>query len=194
MDRHDIDRNQRLKEARTIEAIKNGYMGLEGKFCTIAKWLGEPLIRQGGIYVDRTYLDDPLHIPEEGEIPTMGGAANDPNGIFGAILDNFEEEESHEIGIHFDGLSRGINLNITVLFHLREITVWYAGQVVYKELAGELEGFAPFEEWEKKISELFTAARNIERKQRPAEKKKTDELAAKKRVKILEELRLKWGL
>lgn len=194
MDRHDVDRNQRLKEARTIEAIKNGYMGLEGKFCTIAKWLGEPLVRQGGIYIDRNYLDDPFNLPEEGEIPMMGGVTNDPNGVFGAILDSFEEEESHEIGIQFDGLSRGMNMSISVIFHLREITVYWAGQTVYKEIAGELEGFAPFPEWEQKISELYRTARNIERKQRPAEKKKIAELAAKRRDKILEELRSKWGL
>lgn len=172
-----MNRDQMLKEARTIEAMKKGYMGLEGKFCTIAKRLGHPMFRQGGLYVDRTYLEDPYYQPEEDEIPTMD-----------------DEEESYEIGLHFDGLSRGMNLTVSVLFHLREITVRYEGQIVYKEIAGELEGFAPVDEWEEKIDSLYTVSRNIEREQRPFEKKQLVAQADKKRKEILESLRLKWGL
>lgn len=172
-----MNRDQMLKEARTIEAMKKGYMGLEGKFCTIAKRLGHALFRQGGLYVDRTYLEDPYYQPEEGEIPMMD-----------------DEEESYEIGIQFDGLSRGMNLTISILFHLREITVRSEGRIVYKEIASELEGFAPEDSWEEKIESLYNVSRDIERQQRPFEKKQLVEKADKKRKQILESLRLKWGL
>lgn len=172
-----MNRDQMLKEARTIEAMKKGYMGLEGKFCTITKRLGHPIFRQGGLYVDRTYLVDPYDEPSEDEIPMMD-----------------DEEESYEIGIHFDGLSRGSNLTISILFHLREITVRYEGRIVYKEIAGELEGFAPVDEWEEKVESLYTLARQIERENRPIEKKELAQKADKRRKEILEELRLKWGL
>lgn len=171
-----MNREQKLKEARTIEAMKKGYMGLEGKFCSITKMLGHSLFRQGSLYVDSNYLDDPYEEQSE-EIPTMSG-----------------EDESYEIGIHFDGLSRGMNLTISVMFHLREITVRYEGQIVYKETAGELEGYAPTEDWEEKIESLYNIARKVEKQRRPIEKKQMVEAAEKKRKEILETLRLKWGL
>lgn len=172
-----MHREQMLKEARTIEAMKKGYMGLEGKFCSIAKRLGHAMFRQGGLYVDRTYLEDPYNQPDEDEIPMMD-----------------DEEESYEIGVQFDGLSRGMNLTISILFHLREITVRHEGQIVYKEIAGELEGFAPVDEWEENIETLYSLSKSIEREQRPFEKKELHRKADKKRAEILEALRLKWGL
>lgn len=171
-----MNREQKLKEIRTIEAMKKGYMGLEGKFCCITKMLGYPLFRQGGLYVDSSFLEDP-YAEQEDEIPTMTG-----------------DDESYEIGIHFDGLSRGMNLTISVMFHLREITVRYEGQIVYKEMAGELEGFAPTDEWEEKIESLYNVARKVEKERRPFERLQMAEAADKKRKEILETLRLKWGL
>lgn len=170
-----MNREQMLKEARTIEAMKLGYMGMEGKFCCIAKRLGSSLLKQGGIYVDRTWLYDSYL--DEDAIPTMES-----------------EEESFEVGIHFDGLSRGMNITITVYFHLREISVRYNGLIVYKEIGGELEGYAPDKEWEEKISQLFDMAKKLEREMKPFEKKKLMEATEKKKKEILETLRLKWGL
>lgn len=171
-----MNREQKLKEVRTIEAMKKGYMGLEGKFCCITKMLGSPLFRQGGLYVDTTFLQDP-YAEQNDEISTMS-----------------EDDESYEIGIYFDGLSRGVNLTISVMFHLREITVRYEGQIVYKEIAGELEGFAPTDNWEEKIESLYNVARKVEKQHRPLEKLRLKETADKKRKEIFETLRLKWGL
>jgi hypothetical protein len=172
-----MNRDQMIKEARQIEAMKKGYMGLEGKFATIAKRLGHSLISQGNLHVDRTYLEDPYYEEDPNELPTMD-----------------DDEQSHEIGIHFDGLSRGINLSISILFHLRNITVRYEGQIVYKEIAGELEGYAPMDVWEFKVEELYDFSKKLERKQRPQEQKRIAAEVDKKRKEILESLRLKWGL
>lgn len=174
-----MNKEQMLKEARTIEAMRKGYMGLEGKFAAIAKFLGYPIIRQGGLYFETSHLSDPFEddTKEEGEIP---------------VLD--DEQESYQIGIHFDGLSRGINMTISVLSHFREITVKYEGQTVYKEVGGELEGYAPYEEWEDKIENLYNVSRKIERQRKPQEKRELAELAEKNKKEILEILRLKWGL
>ena len=59
-----------LKEQREIEAMSKGYMGLEGKFSTIAKRLGTPIIRQGGGNFEQTFLDDPFDLSED-EILTI---------------------------------------------------------------------------------------------------------------------------
>lgn len=172
-----MNREQMIKEARTIEAMRNGYMGLEGKFSVIAKNLGQPIVHQGSLFVDQTFLDDPYKLEDPDEIPMMD-----------------EDEHSYEVGLQFDGLSSGINLTISVQYHLREIICRYEGQIVYKEISGELEGYAPNEAWESKIEGLYNVARKQERRLRPIERAKLAEAAGKKREEVLEYLRKKWGL
>lgn len=172
-----MNREQMLKEARTIEAMKNGYMGLEGQFASIAKRLGQPLFRQGGGMFEQSYMPDPYELPDEDDIPMME-----------------EDEQSYEIGLQFDGLSRGMNMTISVQYHLREIMVRYEGRVVYHEVSGELEGYAPDPAWEDKIKTLFALAKKVERKDRPYERKQQAQVADKKRKEILDHLRKKWGL
>lgn len=172
-----MNREKLIQEQRTIEAMKKGYMGLEGKFVTIANRLGYVLYKQGGINFEQSFLEDYYNHPEEDVLPTMD-----------------EDEGSYAIGLGFDGLSRGMNLSIVLQYHNREITVRYAGQVVYKEVAGDLEGFAPYDEWEQKIDQLFSLCKTVERQSRPAERKLLKEVADKRRKEILENLRLKWGI
>jgi hypothetical protein len=171
-----MSREQQLKEARTIEAMKNGYMGMEGQFATIAKRLGQPIYRQGSHMFEQTFMDDPYELPDEDAIPMMD-----------------EDEQSYEMGLQFDGLTRGMNLTISVEYHLRVITVRHEGKVVYLEVSGELEGYAPGP-WEDKIKTLHTLAKKIERQQRPHERRAVAEAADKKRKEILDALRDKWGL
>lgn len=172
-----MNREKIIQEQRTIEAMKKGYMGLEGKFATIVKKLGYPVIKQGGLNFDQTFLEDYYNLEDDDALPTMD-----------------EEEGSYEIGWAFDGLNRGMNLSILVLFHNREITVRYDGQLVYSELAGDLEGFAPEDGWEQKIDNLFSLCKKVERQDRPAERKRLKDAADRKRKEILENLRTKWGV
>lgn len=172
-----MSREQMIKEARTIEAMKKGYMGLEGKFSQIAKYLGQPIFHQGSRVFEQTFLEDPYGEEDPEDIPMMD-----------------EEQQSYQVGLQFDGLSRGINMTISVQYHLREITCRFQGQIVYKEIAGELEGYAPYPEWEDKIDSLTSLARKVEKVQRPMERMKLAEENNKKRSEILEYLRNKWGL
>jgi hypothetical protein len=173
-----MSREQMIKEARTIEAMKKGYMGLEGKLSFIAKHLGQSIVHQGSRVFDQSFLDDPYEIEVEKE----------------EILSFDEDENSYVIGIQFDGLSRGVNMTISIQFHLREITCRYQGRIVYKETSGELEGYAPDSEWEDKIENFYTISKSIERKQKPQERAKIIESNKKKRDEMLEYLRSKWGL
>jgi hypothetical protein len=167
---------QKIKEARTIEAMKNGYMGFGGKFATIAKRLGGSVVKQGGIYSDTTEFEDIFEEDKE-EIQTMD-----------------EEEVTYEMGIHFDGLSNGTNLQIMIYYHLAEIMVYYEGQLVYKEASGELEAYVPFEQWENRINQFYDLAKKIERKNKPEDKKKNTQEKEKQKNKILENFRKKWGI
>jgi len=171
-----MSREKLIQEQRTIEAMKKGYMGLEGKFVTITRGLGYPVIKQGGLNFEQSFLEDYYNLPEEDEIPVMD-----------------EEEGSYEIGMSFDGLNRGMNLSILLLYHNREISVRHEGRLVYKELAGDLEGFVPDDIWENKINDLFVLCKKIEKKDKPLERKMLRQMADKRRNEILENLKLKWG-
>ena len=166
-----------LKEQREIEAMSKGYMGLEGTFASIAKRLGQPIMRQGSGSFEQTFLEDPfeIHDPEE-------------------ILSIDEEDNSYEMGVQFDGLSRGLNMTITLMHYLREITCRFEGKIVYKEIASDLEGYAPDPAWEDKIDELFKLSKKIEKQLKPIERQKLIESNAKKRTEIFDYLKKKWGL
>lgn len=167
---------QNIKEARTIEAMRNGYMGLAGKFSQITKRLGFPIISQGSLYMNSTEFVDVFEVDEE-PVKTMD-----------------ENEATYEIGWQFDGLSKGINLAITVMNHLREITVRYEGNIVYKEISGELESYAPSQEWEAHINRLYENVKKVHRKESAALAKKAEEKKEESKLKILNDLRKRWGI
>jgi hypothetical protein len=169
-----MKKEELIKEQRTFEAMKKGYTGLEGKFGVINQWLGDPIISQGS---DQTYLSDPYNLQEEG-----------------AILTADFDESTEEIGTILDGLKYGMNLSIWIKEFSAEIIVRYKGQVVYREEAGELEGFAPYDEWESCVEKLYDHAKKIELKNRPIEIREMRDLGNKLRKQKLEELRLKWGI
>ena len=172
-----MNREEAIREARTIEAMKKGYTGLGGKFATIAKILGYPIIEQGSSMFSQSFLEDPFQITEETEIPTM------------------EEEESvYEIGQAFDGMSYGINLTIILKHYQKEIICEYDGQKVYWEISGELEGYVPNSAWEERIEDIYRVAKERERLRRPFEKEKLIAQANKKRKELLDEFKSKWGL
>jgi len=172
MNREDI-----IKEARTIEAMKKGYTGLGGKFATIAKILGYPIVEQGSSMFSQSFIDDPYNIVDENEIPTM------------------EEDESvYEIGQAFDGMPFGINLTVIVKHYQKEIICEHDGKKVYWEVSGELEGYVPNATWEERIEDIYIIAKERERLRRPFEKEKLIEQANKKRKQLLDEFKSKWGL
>jgi len=168
---------QNIKEARTIEAMKNGYMGLAGKFCQIARTIGSPVINQGSLHLDTNYLEDIFQENETENIKTMD-----------------ENEATYEIGWQFDGLSRGMNISILVFNHKREITVYHEGAIVYKESSGELESYAPNKVWEEWINKIYETTKKIKRRQSFESNKALDEQKEEKKLKILDELRKKWGI
>jgi hypothetical protein len=169
---------QKIKEARTIEAMKSGYMGLGGKFCQIAKKLGFPIVKQGGIYSDATEFESYYDLEsQEEEILTMD-----------------EDEKTFEIGWQFDGLSRGMNLSITIYFHLNEIVVINEGRTVYKESSGELESYVPQELWQSNIEKLFNLTKKIDRLNRINENKNKEKVNEERKNTILENLRNRWGI
>jgi hypothetical protein len=175
-----MNREEAIREARTIEAMKKGYSGLGGKIATIAKILGESIVeQQGGMLLQSGFLEDPYAADsqEEGDMPVFD-----------------EEERAYEVGVIFDGLRYGINLSIILRHYQREIVCEFNGHKVFWEVAGELEAFVPDDAWEKRLNEIYVQAVERERLRRPAQKEKLIKEANRRKQEILEDFRKKWGL
>jgi len=164
-----------IKEKRLYQATRNNYMGAAGKIGQIAKWLGTPIIRQGSGMMDATYLEDPYKTPSE-DIPVA-------------------EDEHHCMeGWLFDGLGRGLHLEIKYTHSDKKLTVDYKGYRVYTEVAGDLDSYAPFPEWESVIEMLYKRAKERQKKVEVLMKAEEDISMMGKAKNFLQMLRFKWGI
>lgn len=166
-------------EKRTIEATKKNIMGKEGKLGVIAQWLGSPIIRQGGGFMDHEYLIDPYDNRSEDEkMP-----------VFDERSEFLDEE-----GWVFDGLQAGMHLEIKYNHYSTQLDCYYKGYCVYKEVAGDLLGYAPFPEWEGMVDRLYVVA-----KRKRDDAMQFEEVAMMEKVKrasqnFLQKLRMRWGI
>ena len=175
-----------IKRERTFEATRNNLMGIGGKLGIICKHLGKPIQKEGGSMFDTSEMDD-LWLLEDDE--PEEGAEFDMNKM--PMMD--EEEISYTIGYVFDGLSRGMHLEIKYLEDRKELNCYYKGFEVYKEVNGELEAYAPSNEWEEKIEYLFSIAKKTEKKRMQQKHEVVKEMAAQKHAEYLEHLKNRWG-
>ncbi len=173
------DKEKRVRDERLREATKKGYTGLEGKFGTILKCLGHPIIGEGGSFYESNYMDDPYTMDDDEEegMPTMD-----------------EEQTVMELGYIFDGLSSGMHLEIKYISDRQELTVYYKGATVFSEIAGELAGYVPSQEWEEKIELLYKRAKIRENKMRGKYMEENRLETVREKQSLLEKLRLRWGL
>lgn len=173
------NREKIIQEQRTIEAMKKGYIGYEGKFAYIVKALGYPIISQGGGNFEQTFLVDFYDYEEKDkdELPTME-----------------EDQYISEIGMSYEDILSGNNLTILLLYSNAEITVRHKSKIVYKEISGDIEGFVPYELWEKVIENTYERAKKIEKQKKPIENEKLQKKINKKKKEILDKLKEKWGI
>lgn len=173
-----MNKEKLIQEQRTIEAMKNGFMGLEGKPASVAKRLGYPILQQGSGDFQQSFIDDFYGVyGDEDEMPTMD-----------------ENDVVNEIGFSFDGYGRGVNMSIVVMHMNSDITVNYEGRVVYKESGGELMSYVPGELWENKLESFYIDALSIDKVNKAKMSKKMTSIADIKRNDILNRLRDKWGI
>jgi hypothetical protein len=171
------EKEKLLKDQRTIEATRKGLMGMDGKFGCILKYLGEAVIKQTSGFYEITAMENYLEIDEEEEIQTLD-----------------EDDPIIEIGRLFNGLSNGINVEITYFYDTKQLTVQFDGQRVYQETGGDLDSYLPSSEWEDKIENLYTLAKKREKKafkETLVNNKKIKEIQA---FKFLQQLRERWGI
>lgn len=174
------DKEKKVWSERLAEATKKGFTGMEGKFGTILKYLGHPIIGEGGSFYE-TYENVDPYAPigeeEEEDMPTMD-----------------EDQSIMELGYIFDGLSSGLHLEIKYIADRQDLTVTYKGFTVYSEVAGELVAYAPRPEWENVIEALYIQAKKRENKHRGEFMIENRQEAQRQKESLLERLRLRWGL
>jgi hypothetical protein len=177
-----LDKEQRIKEQMTTKAMGNGLMGITGKLACIACNLGSKIVSETPDMFSETSMPDVWELPGNGEWD------------FKKIHDNDETAWSRDIGFIFDGLSRGIHLEIKYLSDEKSLTVYHKGYTVFREVSGDLEGYVPQPEWEDQVERLFKIAKQIAEDRTKVEKEAFKKVAEKRAMSYLEQLRLRWGV
>lgn len=203
------DYEKKIKEKRTADAVKNDLMGFEGKIGCIVRSMGQPLTsqRHGGTYFDSTpgYDFESLYKDEEdilsgtpedicNRIPVMAieGCEQPEGGIW---MERKPEifESIENIGWYFDGLSRGMHIEIKYTEESKELLVRCKGIIVYREVGGDLEAYIPMPEWENMINKLYVVARKMHIKNSRLEKEQRKKAIRQQKESWLTKMRNKWG-
>lgn len=199
----------KIKEFRTVEAKKKNLLGLHGKFGHILSALGQPIVHHadmGGLF-SQTFLDDydtdykdslnlkpgtPMEIMKQ--IPTADSDYMQPPEGWewqcDLDIDTFSEQA---IGWHFDGLNRGMHLEITYKNSDKNLIVTYKGYVVYKEHSGDLRAYVPSEKWEVLIEKLYKLSVRVLKERGKLKLVQSNKLSQAKRSAWLGKLWNRWG-
>ena len=181
-----------VREKRTIEATKKNLMGPSGKLGVIVRALGNPIIRQGSGFNDISYLDDPYENIDE-EYETTASEQQGPL-VYRDEIEEMSDDFVHHEGFVFDGLSRGMHIEVQYHVVNHKLMLTYKGHVVYKEIAGELEAYAPFDEWEDMVDRLYTASKKSEKAQKQQREIELAEKVKEMKQTFWDRLRTRWGL
>ena len=197
-----------IREKRTIEATKKGFMGATGKLGRIVMTLGTPIIANtsGSLY-DVRYMSDPYDDYDIHDARTANELLeNMPSMYMENVHDPSEVDDGwsskpspetlgqHDVGWIFDGLSRGMHLEIKYVEHRKELLVTWKGYPVYKEVAGVLESYAPLPEWEGMIDRLYKVAKVKNKNDETEEKEELTKEAERIKMNWWQKIRLRWGL
>lgn len=182
-----------IREKRTILATQKNLMGPSGKFGMILQAFGSSVMRQGSGLVDANFLQDPYEDFVHTEYSPTASDQQGPVAYRDEILDSVDDYVYNE-GLLFDGLSRGMHLEIVYWHATNEIKVSYRGFMVYKEIAGELEAYAPFPEWEDMIERLYKAAKEKTKNMKVAQEEVIAERVQRKKRDFWHQLKMRWGI
>ena len=205
------DLEKKLQESRTIEATKKNLMGINGKLGCIVMALGFPVIEQSG--AGNGLWDDMYSLLQKGTakelndaIPTMYEEYKDKDNRDSGVPVSSPyskewrappEHHNFHIGLtgqwNFDGLSRGMHMEIRFKEAENELCVWYRGYPVYREINGTLEGYNPKPEWEGWVDRLYAVARKTQKKTDAVEYKEDVEKTKKRKLKWWQRILDVWG-
>ena len=104
------------------------------------------------------------------------------------------EYSIYETGWYFDGLSRGMHLEIKYDDSKKILLARYQGYEVYKEVAGEIYAYAPSPEWEDKVDQLYKVAKELDKGRKQMEREEEMETAKKEKNSWWTAVRQRWGM
>ena len=162
------DYENKIKEKRTLEANKKGLVGKNGKIGVVLRNLGNKIISQneGGVYRNVNYLyENENEDGNENKIPILDieNVARPQSSEWSQLEEPSISASIDTIGLHFDGLSRGMHLEIKYEDAKSELKVSYKGYCVFNETKGELIAYSPGE-WEDFIEKLYKVSKEKQRK------------------------------
>lgn len=194
------------------------YMGAEGKFGTILKVFGSEIAEQLDEFSSSRYLDDPYaeeidpHDTKTNEdflqsIPTMGAFQTGDDGVSRSIQEPGDvapewwtpkkahiQQSVYEYGYLFDGLSRGMHLEIKYTNADRRLVVSYQGYPVYEERSGILTCFSPDKAWESLINKLYEKAAPVAKVNKDNAKDAEAASEEYQKTSYIEKMVKRWGL
>lgn len=182
-----------IREQRTIEATKKNLMGPSGKLGVILQAYGTPVVRQGTSMVDSSFLDNPYDDPVFSEYATTASGQKGPLAYRDEIISG-DIDHSFNEGLLFDGLSRGMHLEIVYWHYDSTLKVSYKGFPVYTEIAGELDAYAPHDEWENLIERLAMTGKEKLKRLKKIEEENLGKQIQQKKKSFLQKIRTKWGV
>jgi hypothetical protein len=187
----------RIKEQRTAEANKKGLMGQGGKIGTVLRMLGSPIVGQSE---DVAFLDlegrdnDPTGSPMmDFPVADLEGVMR-PEGVEWGDIADAVPVSTRTVGMHFDGLSRSMHLEIIYKDEPPELSVYHRGHLVYREVQGDLVCYVPLDEWEEWVSSLFKTAKRIQRESKELEFKERVQKADESKQSWLKHISSRWGI
>lgn len=187
----------RIREQRVGEANKKGLMGQAGKVASVLKMLGSPIVGQveDVAYLDLDGRDDgPSGSPLK-DIPVMDlDGSERPTGREWGEAAEAIPFLTRTIGMHFDGLSRSMHLEIISKEDSSEISVYHRGSLVYREVQGELECYVPLAEWEGWLESLYKVAKREQRESKEAEFKERIKSAEEAKETWVRRIASRWGI
>lgn len=187
----------RIREQRVAEANKKGLAGQSGKISVVLRTLGSPIVGQ---VEDVAYLDLEGKSEEHSGSPLKDIPVMDLDGATRPEGDEWgEAAESvpfsvRPIGMHFDGLSRSMHMEIIYKEESSETSLYHRGSLAYRESQGEIVCYIPSEEWEGWISSLYKVAKKIQREAKEQEFKKKVDAAKEAKSLWLQRIASRWGI
>jgi hypothetical protein len=182
-----------IREKRTNLAIKNNLMGPAGKLGVILQAFGTPITRQGSSLMDQSFIEDAYGDFVQTEYSSTLSGQQGPIASRDEILDSYDDY-FHNEGLLFDGLSRGMHLEIVYWNVENKLKVSYKGYPVYLEVTGELDCYAPADEWEALIDKLYKASKDRIKQMKKQEKAEIAEKIEQKKSEFWQQIKTRWGI
>lgn len=182
------EKEKRIKEERTNEAIKKNLIGLDGKLGIILKTLGQPIVGQS--IADYQDVDENI-IPT---ILTYDDYGNEIEEPYWVDENHKVEYRPYELGWYFDGLSYSFHFEIKYEEDTSVLTAKFKGRDVYKDMAGDLLCYVPSPDWEGPVDKLYEKAKSIREKRKKEDRKIKEQKAEKNKSNFLNKLKELWGI